>query len=402
MLGVQEFETGWRPLVGAIFGVGSGLTGIVFYTHGVFVIPITDEFGWSRGETQFAFSFVMISAVITGPFIGILSDRFGARLIALLGLFALSLTFASLSLTNATLSNYYLLWIVMSVLSAGTFPVTWTRGVNTWFDSNRGLALGLTMVGTGIVAAIGPILAVKLISNYGWRDAYFFLGLIILLISLPIVFLFFHEKEKNINNSEVDTNLDGMNTKLALLNYKFWLLGFSMLFIAYGVAGIITNFVPLLIDKGYKASEAASYAGFIGAMVIVGRLLVGYLVDRVWAPLIAFVFFLLPCIACWVLIQDLPSPFLVTVGALSVGLAAGAELDFIAYMTSRYFGMKNYGRLYSIQFIFFAIGSGTAPATFGLSFDLYGSYDLILTLSSIFFIFSAMLVILMGQYPKRF
>ena len=345
MLGVQEFKTGWRPLVGAIFGVGSGLTGIVFYTHGVFVIPITDEFGWSRGETQFAFSFVMISAVITGPFIGILSDRFGARLIALLGLFALSLTFASLSLTNATLSNYYLLWIVMSVLSAGTFPVTWTRGVNTWFDSNRGLALGLTMVGTGIVAAIGPILAVKLISNYGWRDAYFFLGLIILLISLPIVFLFFHEKEKNINNSEVDTNLDGMNTKLALLNYKFWLLGFSMLFIAYGVAGIITNFVPLLIDKGYKASEAASYAGFIGAMVIVGRLLVGYLVDRVWAPLIAFVFFLLPCIACWVLIQDLPSPFLVTVGALSVGLAAGAELDFIAYMTSRYFGMKNYGRL---------------------------------------------------------
>ena len=201
MLGVQEFKTGWRPLVGAIFGVGSGLTGIVFYTHGVFVIPITDEFGWSRGETQFAFSFVMISAVITGPFIGILSDRFGARLIALLGLFALSLTFASLSLTNATLSNYYLLWIVMSVLSAGTFPVTWTRGVNTWFDSNRGLALGLTMVGTGIVAAIGPILAVKLISNYGWRDAYFFLGLIILLISLPIVFLFFHEKEKNINNS---------------------------------------------------------------------------------------------------------------------------------------------------------------------------------------------------------
>ncbi len=402
MLGVQEFKKGWRPLVGAIFGVGSGLTGIVFYTHGVFVIPITDEFGWTRGETQFAFSFVMISAVITGPFIGILSDRFGARLIALLGLFALSLTFASLSLTNGTLSNYYLLWIVMSVLSAGTFPVTWTRGVNTWFDSNRGLALGLTMVGTGIVAAIGPLLAVKLISNYGWREAYFFLGLIILLISLPIVFFFFHEKEKNINNSEVDTNLDGMNTKLALLNYKFWLLGFSMLFIAYGVAGIITNFVPLLIDKGYKASEAASYAGFIGAMVIVGRLLVGYLVDRVWAPLIAFIFFLLPCIACWVLIQDLPSPFLVTVGALSVGLAAGAELDFIAYMTSRYFGMKNYGRLYSIQFIFFAIGSGTAPATFGLSFDLYGSYDLILTLSSIFFIISAMLVILMGRYPKRF
>ena len=77
MQNLNEFLVGWRTLLGAIVGVGSGLTGIVFYTHGVFVIPITSEFGWSRGETQFAFSFVMISAVITGPFIGILSDKFG-------------------------------------------------------------------------------------------------------------------------------------------------------------------------------------------------------------------------------------------------------------------------------------------------------------------------------------
>ena len=401
MQNLNEFLVGWRTLLGAIVGVGSGLTGIVFYTHGVFVIPITSEFGWSRGETQFAFSFVMISAVITGPFIGILSDKFGARVIALFGLFALSLTLASLSLTNGQLTNYYLLWIVMSVLASGTFPVTWTKGVNTWFNSNKGLALGLTMVGTGLVAAFGPLLAVKLISLYGWRYAYLVLGMVIILFSFPIVYFLFTEKENEYEDEQRNQNLRGMSTSDALSSYRFWLLGFSMLFISYGVAGIITNFIPLLVDKGFKTSDAASYAGFIGAMVIVGRLLVGYLIDRVWAPIVAFVFFILPCIACWVLIQDILSPLLVTLAALSVGLAAGAELDFIAYMTSRYFGMKNYGSLYGKQFIFFAIGAGSAPAVFGKSFDIYGSYDLIIILSAVFFIISAFLIIFMGKYPKE-
>ncbi len=402
MKNLNEFIVGWRTLLGAIVGVGSGLTGIVFYTHGVFVIPITSEFGWTRGETQFAFSFVMISAVITGPFIGILSDKFGARLIALFGLFALSLTLASLSLTNGQLINYYLLWIVMSVLASGTLPVTWTRGVNTWFNLNKGLALGLTMVGTGIVAAFGPILAVELISLYGWRYAYLVLGLVIILFSFPIVYFFFTEREIDHEDNQRNQNLYGMSAKDALLSYKFWLLGFSMLFISFGVAGVITNFVPLLVDKGFGTSEAASYAGFIGVMVIVGRLLVGYLIDRVWAPIIAFIFFILPCIACWVLIQEMPSPFLVTLAALSVGLAAGAELDFIAYMTSRYFGMKNYGSLYGKQFIFFAIGAGSAPAIFGKSFDMFGSYELIIIFSAIFFIISAFLVIFMGKYPDEY
>ena len=156
MSSFSEFRTGWRPLIGAIVGVGSGLTGIVFYTHGVFIVPLTGEFGWSRGAAQFAFSFVMISAALTGPIVGSLTDKYGARALALSGVFALSLTFAALSFTTGNILVYYALWIVMSVAAAGTFPVTWTRGVNTWFDSNRGLALGLTMMGTGLVAAAGP------------------------------------------------------------------------------------------------------------------------------------------------------------------------------------------------------------------------------------------------------
>jgi MFS family permease len=90
---------------------------------------------------------------------------------------------------------------------------------------------------------------------------------------------------------------------------------------------------------------------------------------------------------------------MITISALAVGLAAGAELDIIAYMTSRYFGMKHYGKLYGGQFVFFAIGSGAAPAVFGSAYDMTGSYEFILYSTAILFVLGALMMLLMGPYP---
>lgn len=390
---------GWRPLVGAIIGVGSGLTGIVFYTHGVFVVPITGEFGWSRGAAQFAFSFVMISAALTGPIVGSLTDKYGARTLALSGVFALSLTFAALSFTTDNILVYYALWILMSVAAAGTFPVTWTRGVNTWFDSNRGLALGLTMMGTGLVAAAGPVYAAWLIESFGWREAYRAIGATLLVFALPITYLCFRERDVRLETGAPSPSDYGVPLSEALGDYRFWAMGIGLLFVCYGVAGLISNLVPLLIDKGYPATEAASYAGFVGLMVIVGRLVVGYLVDRVWAPLIAAIFLILPAVSCVLLAQAQPAPMMISIAALLIGLAAGAELDLIAYLTSRYFGIKHYGKVYGAQFVFFAIGSGAAPAIFGWSQDVTGSYAMILYSTAGLFVVGALLMLALGKYP---
>lgn len=394
-----EFKTGWQPLLGAILGVAAGLTGIVFYTHGVFVLPITEEFGWSRGATQFAFTFVMISAALTGPMIGGLSDKFGARRVALISLFALSLSFASLSLTTDNILVYYALWIVMAVIAAGTFPVTWTRGVNSWFDQNRGLALGMTMMGTGLVAAVGPAYAAWLIESFGWRDAYRAIGATLLVIAFPVVYLFFRERdaaEVAVHSTSANT---GFTLQEALASYRFWAMGIALLFICYGVGGLITNLVPMLTDKGLDLSYAVEKAGLVGIMVIVGRLVVGYLVDRVWAPAVACVFCILPAASCVILAQDMPSGLMISVAAMAIGLAAGAELDIIAYMSSRYFGLKNYGKIYGAQFVFFAVGSGAAPAVFGWSQDITGSYAFILYSSAVLFVIGALLMLVMGQYP---
>jgi len=396
-----EFKQGWKVLLGAIVGVGSGLTGIVFYTHGIFVVPITEEMGWSRGATLFAFSFVMMSAAITAPFIGIIIDKYGARRLALFGLFALGFSFAGLSLTTDNILTYYALWIFMALIAAGTFPVTWTRAVNTWFDRRRGLALGLTMMGTGIAALLGPLFAAKLIDAFGWREAYLTIGATLLVVSFPIAYAVFRERDAVANDAPQNSPIaNDVELRQALAGKTFWILGFGLLFVCFGVAGLIVNLVPLLTDKGLPRSEAAGFAGLIGINVIIGRLVVGYLIDKFWAPFIAFLFLILPSISCILLAVDQPTAVGITIASLLIGLAAGAELDVMAFLISRYFGIKNYGQLYGGLYIFFAVGSGAAPALFGLWYDIAGNYATILYGTAVLFVAGSSMLLLMGPYPN--
>jgi hypothetical protein len=128
--------------------------------------------------------------VLTVPFIGGLADRIGVRKVAIGTLALFGLSFAALAFTPASLFAFYLLWIVMGALGGGSTPVTWTRAVNAWFVHNRGLALALTLMGTGVTAALLPSLATWLIGEFGWRKA--FIGIAAALaVSLPVAYWLF-------------------------------------------------------------------------------------------------------------------------------------------------------------------------------------------------------------------
>jgi predicted MFS family arabinose efflux permease len=398
----QEFRAGFKPLAGAVIGAGCGLSSISFYTHGVFVGAISDDTMWSRGQVQFGVTIMILMAAITAPTIGWLIDRYSARRIALASIPLYGLTLASLSLTTNEIWTYYVLWACMSILAAGTLPITWTRVVNGWFDDYRGIALGITLAGTGIAATFAPSYVVWLISEIGWRNTYIALAATITAISLPgIYFLFFDSSQaSNVESDNAPKRVaTGLTLRTAIRGYRFWALGFSLLFVAAGISGLITNLVPLLIDKGLSAATAAGYAGLIGVSVIAGRLLAGFLVDHLWAPLVAAIFLSAPAIAAIVLTGQDIAPILLGASALIIGLAAGAELDLLAFLSSRYFGLKHYGAIYGGLYVFFSIGAGIAPFSFGRAFDIFGHYNVVLYVVAGMSIFGAALMLILGKYP---
>lgn len=400
--GFGEFRRGFKPLLGAVIGAGCGISSISFYTHSVFANAISTTTDWSMSQIQLGVTIMILMPVITAPVIGWMIDKFGARRIGLCSIPIYGLTLAAFALTDETIASYHLLWACMALLSAGTLPITWTRVVSTWFDRRRGLALGITLAGTGIAATLAPSYVTSLIAEYGWRNAYAVLALTITVISLPGVYFLFTERPNPGAESgapDESAALSGINLAEALQGYRFWAMGIGLLLVAAGISGLIVSLVPLLVKKGLSASSAAGYAGLIGVNVILGRLLAGYLIDRFWAPMIAAIFLCAPCVAALILTGSEIAPALIIVSALIIGLAAGAELDLFAYLTSRFFGLRHYGAVYGGQYVFFSIGAGAAPFAFGRAFDHYGSYDHILLVVASMSIVGALLMLTLGRYP---
>lgn len=397
-----EFRRGFKPLLGAVIGAGCGISSISFYTHGVFANAISTTTDWSMSQIQLGVTIMILMPVITAPVIGWMIDKFGARRIGLCSIPIYGLTLAAFALTDDTIASYHLLWVCMSLLSAGTLPITWTRVVSTWFDRRRGLALGITLAGTGIAATLAPSYVTSLIAEYGWRNAYAVLALTITVISLPGVYFLFTERPNPGAESgapDESATLSGINLAEALRGYRFWAMGIGLLLVAAGISGLIVSLVPLLVKKGLSASSAAGYAGLIGVNVILGRLLAGYLIDRFWAPMIAAIFLCAPCVAALILTGSEIAPALIIVSALIIGLAAGAELDLFAYLTGRFFGLRHYGALYGGQYVFFSIGAGIAPFAFGRAFDHFGNYDQILLVVAGMSVVGALLMLTLGRYP---
>ena len=394
----SEFGDGWKLLVASFIGVAIGLTAMPFYTYGVFATPLQDEFGWSRAAVQLPLLFQTIGALVLLPVVGWSTDKYGARPVALISLIAYFLAFSSFSLLTDNVYQYYATAFLLGACGAGTMPITWTKAIIGAFNRNRGIALGLALMGTGLTGFIAPAAANWFIEDHGWRSAYLMLTGASAIIGLPMVYFLFHEKRGTSDTgAEI---LTGVSLGTAIASYRFWLIAVAFFVISFGIGGSIPNLFPLFTGEGFTPAAAAGILSLIGLSVVCGRIATGFLLDRFWAPAIAAGLMALPAISCILLIispGELRTAYIATV---LIGFAAGAEFDIIAYLASRYFGSLNYSKIYSALYVSFAVGAAAAPAVFGAVYDKTGSYNGIFAISAGLFLFGSLLLLFLGKYPS--
>ena len=399
---MNEFRKGWGPLLAATVGMMCGLLTITNYSQGFFVGPVTADLGWSVPEFFLAFTISACLGLITAPLIGSLALKYGIKRMGILGLVGHALAYVLMSLNNGSLALWYLTFAALAFLGAGTLPVIWTAVLNGWFEKNRGKAIGITMAGTGLGAFLLPPIAEFLISNYGWRTAYQGIGIGALVLSLPIVVLLFNENPEagsgKANSTAPDTGW-GMTRAQALRDYRFWVLGSVLFITVFVIVGLLSNFERIMVARGLARADIAGIAAIMGLTVIVGRLLVGVLIDRFWAPGVASVFIVMPIIAMLLMKYGVPSMGTGIVIGIAIGLAAGAELDMLAYLTGRYFGPAHYPAVFGGIFAFFTVGAGIAPPLFGAGAAAWQGYGMVLNGSIGLLILSIILYLSLGKYP---
>jgi MFS transporter, OFA family, oxalate/formate antiporter len=397
----SEFAMGWKVLIAGMVGVACGASPLPFNTIGFVIGPIHAETGWSFAQISASVTVYGVVGALLAPVFGSLADRHGVRKVALLSTLAFGIVFASVGAVPASLFAFYMVFFLMGLVGIGSTPVTWSRAVNMWFYKNRGLALGILLIGTSIAALVVPRVAVWAIAEYGWRGVYPIVAAFPLLIALPVAWLWFREPTLAETPVEITSGggLAGVTLGEALRDRRFWTIWLSIACVALAYGGAHIHMPEIIKMHGMTAAQGAGIMGMIGLALMAGRVVTGFLLDRIWAPLVCLPILLIPALACYWLMGSSTEQQTIYLAAFMLGFAAGAESDLIAYLASRYFGMANYGKIYGMLYMPFGIASATSPVLYGRVRDVTGNYDGMLNAAIFLFATGAVLLITLGRYP---
>lgn len=378
-----EMRANWLPLLTATVGSGTGAAALLLYSLGVFVAPLQAEFGWTRGQITSAILYCSFGLMLAAPVLGWLVDRVGERLVALGSIPLFAGAVWALGRNDGALALFYGCFFLASSLGSGTTPILYTRAVAARFDHARGLALGITLAGPGAAAMLLPSFVGSTIEAGGWRHAYTVLA-VVALCAWPLAWLGLAGNRGVRRDSAGDA--EGVAPARALRSRVYWTVALCFMAASAAAGAVVVHLVPMLRDAGVAATKAASIASLVGVGVLLGRLVIGWLIDHLFAPHVAAAVFAVAGAGCGLLFQG--DPGTAPLAAFLIGFALGAEIDLVAYLVSRYFGLRHYGFLYSVIYAGVWLGIAGGPAIAGRLFDAYGNYQLALQLIAGLFLFA--------------
>lgn len=284
-----EITAGWSLLLTATIACGTGVSSLIYYSFGLFVTPLQQAFNWSRGEVSTTLFYGSVGLVLAAPVLGWLIDRLGARRVALVAVPCFVVMLLLVSRFNGPRASFYALFFALNVAGIGTSSILYTRAVAGSFHAARGMAFGITLAGPGTAAILLPLLMQSVIADYGWRAGFITLALLAF-APWPLVYLWLKPRGGHAK-LDVGADLPGMGHHEALRTRVFWTLALGFAATAVACSALVVHMVPMLRDAGLAQAHAARIASLIGMGVVIGRIGIGALIDRIFAPYVAAAIF---------------------------------------------------------------------------------------------------------------
>ncbi|MFV0643536.1 MAG: MFS transporter [Sphingomonadaceae bacterium] len=398
---VGEWRVNWRPGLASFIGLGLGGS-IAAPVFSIFVLPLEQSFGWSRGEISLAFT-VTVFGGLCAPFVGRLIDRVGPRWPLLFSFCAMALFYSLLAAMPGHLLVFYGFYAALNFFALPTTSLGYARVLCTSFVKSRGFALAIGRAGVSLGSAILPLVLFAIIADSNWRMGWLFMAALVLCIALPVTWWGVDRKKQSGGEAaERKADREDIQPYLDLLGNRYVLLiAIAAAFAYVGIIAISSQALPVLVDRGISADMAAGLVGFLGLASMAGALTTGFLLDRIWAPAVAAL--MLICGAAGALMLALFSGdfTLAAIAFLLVGFTFGAETDICSFVIARYCGMTNYSSVYGICIVAITTASAIGSASMGYMFDAMGSYTLPLFLCSGSFAVAALIYLSLGRYPKE-
>jgi MFS family permease len=384
---------GWY-IVAASIGLNFYLTLAFGLGFNVFFLPILQEFGWSRALTSGAFSLRAVESGLLAPVVGVLVDRWGPRVVILLGVIIGGAGMIMLGFIDSLFTFYIAFLIASFGMSGATHGVSWVAAVANWFRRTRGRALGIAMLGPVLGGPSLVIIAV-LEGMIGWRIATIVLGIGLWIVGIPLAmvararpepygYLADGDKLEAVSalNTEVqdhplDGATDGYTVAQAVRTQVFWVVVTLYALMFVGISGLMVHLIPLMEDLNYSATQAASILGLMFFLSGIGRIGSGVLADMLDYRVVMGMLIGFQIIGLLIILVVGPEQYwLAVVFALTFGIGFGGTVPLRPILMMKLFGARSFGTLQGMLQIGF-YGSGViGPVLYGWVFDSTGTYDI--------------------------
>jgi MFS family permease len=399
------FANRWLVVAASLMGLLVGSGPVLIFSTSVFLKPVTAELGVTRGDLSANVLLATLFTAVSCPILGWLLDRYGTRRIMMPGIILYAVVVACFGFMQTQPAYLIpLIFIAVGFVGGVQTPIPYAAAVAQWFDRQRGLALGIATAGVGLGVALLPPVLAWMINEFGWRNAYFGLGLAVFVLAFVPVALFVREPPsltqaaRRQSGADLTASLPGTPAGLAFKHWEFWALSVAFFLGVMAINGTLNHLIPLLTDRGVPLQLAAGVLSGAGFAIIVGRIIAGWCLDRFWGPYVAICFFIVPMVGI-ALLGSGAGGLVPLAGAVLCGAGIGAEIDMMAFFVSRYFGLKGYGKIYGVMFGIFNVGTGVGPALSGWTFDRFHSYGPIFIVYEVALAITCILFVRLGPYP---
>jgi MFS family permease len=364
---------------------------------GVFVVPMSEEFGWSRSTVSLAAALGFLVNGLSQPFVGRLFDTLGGRKVILVSLAIVGVTTILLALTFHIVFLITVFGVIMSIAWSGTSLTTTSALLSRWFQRWRASVLSLSTAGASAGGLLLVPLAMYVLQQTGWRMTWVALGVLILVVAWPLAFVFLQDDPTDMSllpdgdqpcadgrqvnpTRAVPGPLETDTWRVALRSWPFWQLTGSYCVCGFTTAILTTHFIPYAIDRGFTPSTAATAMGMMNGLNVVGVIAMGTLADRCGRKnVLALVYAVRG--GAYAMLLLAPGPWSFWGFAAITGFSYWATAPLTTSLTADVYGLKTLGTLSGLTFLVHQVGGAASIQLAGLMRDLAGSYTLPFTLA---------------------
>lgn len=424
---------GWIVL--AISFITLALSFSIRYSYPVFNVVLEETFGWSRTSVSFAYSLHLIVYGIGAVFAGSLFDRLGPRIQLPIAATLLALILLACSQLNSLLYYYIFAGVLTTLAMVALDVIPNISLLCSWFVKKRGQAVGLATAGLGLSMIIAGTVITWIIKTYGFRWAYAIMGLTIFFVITPMTALFQRHRPEDMGlkvdgdgfDSTLHKFISGMKERWStdkckvrkrksegtlleiteedmivdrewadkewplsevIKTSRYWLFFSIKILVVFAVYCVLFHQIPYAVDRGFSKMAAGSALGITGLVAAFGKIIWGYISDRIGREITFTIIISCACIGVLILmnVKDPSQLWMLYVYAVLYGIGYGSISAVLPTMCADVFGPKSIGATYGLSLLGSGIGGSIGPLFAAYIFDKTGSYHISFTICLIFLI----------------